>query len=116
MVYLRSKLYVRDQQKRKPDYQPPLPPLFGEKEGRIAKANRGRDPLYLFAALQRQLGYPEVPRPVVADDLEAKLKALMQKLLLLEVRLKLVEGELKGQIDLSQFGKPELLNESDDER
>ena len=36
-----------------------MPPLFAEKEGKIAKANRGRDPL-LFAALQRQLGYPEV--------------------------------------------------------
>ena len=39
-------------------------PLFGSKEGRIAKANRGRDPLYMFAALQRQLGYPGVPRSV----------------------------------------------------
>ncbi|MCA9048037.1 MAG: hypothetical protein KDA89_04880, partial [Planctomycetaceae bacterium] len=36
-------------------------PLFGDPEGRIARANIGRDPLYFFAALQRQLGYPEVP-------------------------------------------------------
>ena len=42
---------------------PSIPTLFGEKEGKIARANRGRDPLYLFSALQRQLGYPEVPRP-----------------------------------------------------
>ena len=46
-----------------------MPPLFGEKEGKIAKASRGRDPLFLFAALQRQLGYPEVPRyRQVQDD------------------------------------------------
>ncbi len=32
--------------------------LFGAKEGRIAAANRGRDPLHMFAALQRHLGYP----------------------------------------------------------
>jgi hypothetical protein len=36
--------------------------LFGEREGRIALANRRKDPLFLFASLQRQLGYPEVPR------------------------------------------------------
>jgi len=111
LIYLRSKIYVRDHQKQNAAYEPPLPPLFGEKEGKIAKANRGRDPLYLFAALQRQLGYPEVPRPVTPDDLEAKLKGLTQKLNLLETRLKLVEGELKGQVDLSQFGKPELLSD-----
>ena len=28
----------------------------------------------------------------------------------LEMRLKLVEGEVRGQIDLSQFGKPDLLS------
>jgi hypothetical protein len=60
LIYLRSDLYVREQQRQNAGYEPPVPPLFGEKEGKIAKANRGRDPLYLFAALQRQLGYPEV--------------------------------------------------------
>jgi hypothetical protein len=110
LIYLRSDLYVKDQRRHNPGYQPPLPPLFGEKEGRIAAANRGRDPLYLFAALQRQLGYPEVPRPRIADDWEAKLKKVQTKLHEMETRLKLVEGEVKGQIDLSQFGKPELLD------
>src|SRR5207253_9088896 len=68
LVYLRSDLYVMEQRRREPNYVPPLPPLFGEKEGKIARANRGRDPLYLFAALQRQLGYPEVPRARGKDD------------------------------------------------
>ena len=63
MVYVRSELYVTEQRRRDPGYEPPVRPLFGEKEGKIARANRGRDPLFLFAALQRQLGYPEVPRP-----------------------------------------------------
>jgi hypothetical protein len=111
MIYLRSDLYVKDQRRRESSYAPPLPPLFGEKEGRIAAANRGRDPLYLFAALQRQLGYPEVPRPRLAEDWEAKFKKLQTKIHELETRLKLVEGEVKGQIDLSQFGKPELLQD-----
>jgi hypothetical protein len=56
------------------------------------------------------LGYPEVPRPRLADDWQAKFKAMHTKLSELETRLKLVEGEVRGQVDLSQFGKPELLS------
>jgi hypothetical protein len=103
LLYVRSALYVADQRRQDPDYAPPLPPLFGEKEGKIAKASHGRDPLYLFAALQRQLGYPEVPRRRPPDDLAARFEALQVKLREVEARLKLVEGEVKGQVDMSQF-------------
>src|SRR5207245_5342459 len=106
LVYLRSELYVAEQRRQDATYQPPYPPLFGEKEGKIAKANRQHDPLYLFAAMQRQLGYPEVPRPQPRDDLSAKLTALQGKLRELEMRLKLVESELRGQVDIGQVGKP----------
>jgi hypothetical protein len=110
LIYLRSELYVLEQRRRAAAYEPPLPPLFGEKEGKIARANRGRDPLYLFAALQRQLGYPQVPRPRPPDDLGSKLVSLQAKFRELEMRLKLIESELRGQVDLTQFlGKPELL-------
>ncbi|MFL5240946.1 MAG: hypothetical protein ACJ8FY_02470 [Gemmataceae bacterium] len=114
-IYLRSHWYVAEQRRYNGDYVPPAEPLFGEKEGRIAKANRGRDPLYLFAALQRQLGYPEVPRPKPRDDLGAKLETLQARYRELEMRVKLLEGELRGQVDLSQFGKPELLKGDDDQ-
>ena len=57
MIYVRSELY----RKRRNKAEKPI--LFGEKEGRIAQANRRKDPLYLFSALQRHLGYPTVPRP-----------------------------------------------------
>ena len=113
-IYLRSNWYVAEQRRHNGDYEPPVQPLFGDKEGRIAKANRGRDPLYLFAALQRQLGYPEVPRPKIRDDLGAKLETLQARYRELEMRVKLVEGEIRGQVDLSQFGKPELLKDDDD--
>jgi hypothetical protein len=33
----------------------------------------------------------------------------------LDARLKLVEGEQRGQVDLSQFGKPELLSDLPDD-
>jgi hypothetical protein len=111
MVYLRSEQYVSERRRQEPDYEPPLPPVLGAKEGKIAGANRGKDPLYLFAALQRQLNYPEVPRPKPRDDLSAKLEAIQARLRELDARLKLVEGELRGQVDLSQFGKPELLSD-----
>ena len=79
--------------------------LFGDQEGRIAKANIGRDPLFFFAALQRQLGYPAVPRSQKADDHQKLAPALEARFLKLEQRLKIVEMETKGGIDLKQFYK-----------
>ena len=108
LVYVRSELYVAEERRRNPSYVPPLPPIFGEKEGKIARASRTRDPLYLFAALQRQLGYPEVPRYKVRDDAATQLSIIQAKLRELETRLKLAEGELRGNVDLSQFGKPDI--------
>ena len=40
----------------------PAPVLFGAQEGRIAKAHRGKDPLFLFAALQRHLQHQRARR------------------------------------------------------
>ncbi len=115
MVYLRSHFHVHDQRRHEPAYESPIIPLFGEKEGKIAKANRGRDPLYLFGALQRQLGYPEVPRPKSRDDLTTKVELLNTKIKELETRLKLVEGEVRGHVDLSEFlSKPELIKPPED--
>jgi hypothetical protein len=113
LVFLRSELYVQEQRRSNPTFEPSLPPLFGEKEGKIARASRGRDPLYLFAALQRQLGYPEVPRFRLRDDERTKLDKMETKLRELETRLKLAEGELRGSVDLSQFGKPDLLKDDE---
>ncbi len=42
LVYLRSELYVIEQRRRDPDYAPPLPALFGEKEGKIARQSGPR--------------------------------------------------------------------------
>jgi hypothetical protein len=109
LLYLRSEMYVAEQRRNDPNYAPPLPPLFGEKEGKIAKANRERDPLYLFAALQRQLGYPEVPRPRPHDDALTKIEELRVKLDALAKRLALVESEMRGHVDIGQLAKPELL-------
>lgn len=91
LIYSRSAYHVTERRRRDPDYQPRFPILFGEKEGRIARANHGRDPMYLFAALQRQLGYPEVPRPRRPEGLEARIVLLEQRIAQLENRLKIAE-------------------------
>ncbi len=82
LIYVRSAYFVIERRRRDPDCQPKFPTLFGEKEGKIARANRGRDPLYLFSALQRQLGYPEVPRPKRPDEAEARIALLEQRVTL----------------------------------
>jgi hypothetical protein len=77
--------------------------LFGEREGRIALANRRKDPLFLFSSLHRQLGYPEVPRPEIASVEQALLPQLARRMEQLENRLKLVEEEQRGGLDLTRF-------------
>jgi hypothetical protein len=115
LVYVRSALYVTERRRVEPGYEPPVPPLFEEKEGKIAKASRGRDPLFLFAALQRQLGYPEVPRPKPRDDLGSRLEAIQVKLRELEARLRMVESEVRGTFDPTQFGKPDMFRNIKDD-
>lgn len=107
LIYVRSELANREALKRDPEASLP-PALFGEKEGKIARASRGRDPLFLFSALQRQLGYPEVPRHVPREDPLAQLAAVQAKVAELELKLKLLDAEVRGKADLIQkLGQPE---------
>ncbi len=117
MIYYRSEYFVEERRRRtgNPDYRPGAPVLFSQQEGRIAKAHRGKDPLYLFAALQRQLGYPAIPRVRRADDdqLPPHLEMRLQRL---EKRLGLLESEQKGKLDLSEFylKPPKFPGDADD--
>ncbi len=108
LIFVRSAFFVTERRRTLPDYVPKFPTLFGEKEGKIARANRGRDPLYLFSALQRHLNYPEVPRPRRPDEGEGRIALLEQRVVTLENRLKSMENEINNDVDLSQFAvKPE---------
>ncbi|MGC8639193.1 MAG: hypothetical protein ACP5XB_04865 [Isosphaeraceae bacterium] len=108
LIFVRSAYFVQERRKNNPEFVPKYPTLFGEKEGKIARANRGRDPAYLFSALQRQLGYPEVPRSRRPDELEARVLLLEQKIAQLENRIKLAENEISQDVDLTQvIVKPE---------
>ncbi len=104
LVYVRSQHYWSQHSRRSGEsVEPDRPILFGEQEGKIALANRQKDPLLLFAALHRQLGYPEVPRPARIDETPQILPGLLRRMERLEARLKLLEEEQKGGIDLTRF-------------
>ncbi len=117
LLYARSEYAVEEHIRSSgdEDFKAPYPILFGTKEGRIAKANRGKDPLFMFAALQRQLDYPAVPRTLPADEGPIIHPALEQRLQRIEKRLQLLEMEAKGGIDLTEFYvKPEDFKANDD--
>jgi len=79
------------------------PFLFGRKEGRIAVGNRRREPLFLFAAMQRHLGYPTVPRPKPADENKDVIPQMLRRMERLESRIKLMEEERRAGIDITKF-------------
>jgi hypothetical protein len=117
LIYVRSEYYhqqreknsqhqITQQQSIQQAVEHGAPPLFGPREGRIAWANRGKDLLLLFAALNRQLGYPQAPRPAPADPEQHLLPSLARRVEQLEARLKLVEEEQRGGIQLDRFYEP----------
>jgi hypothetical protein len=104
LIYVRSGYYLRQRQLREGAATVPEKPiLFAEKEGRIALASRQKDPLLFFAALQRQLGYPVVPRPQPPDATPELLPQLARRIERLETRVKLVEEEQRGELDITKF-------------
>jgi len=108
LVFVRSPEYWRLEKRNallsgRDEPEPDRRILFGEKEGRIARANRGKDPLFFFAALQRQLGYPSIPRIKKALPEQESPAMLARRLERLEMRMKLLEEEGRGGIDLSRF-------------
>jgi hypothetical protein len=107
LIYVRSEQYVLDCRRKGRDEPPEeFPMLFGQKEGRIAMANRRKDPLLLFAALHRQLKYPTVPKLAPIDETRDLLPNMQRRVDRLEARIKLVEEEQRGGIDLTKFYAP----------
>ncbi|MBB73289.1 MAG: hypothetical protein CMJ75_02115 [Planctomycetaceae bacterium] len=104
LLYVRSEHYwEREKAAGRPDPPTDKPILFGVKEGRIAFAHHLKDPLFLFAALQRHLGYPKVPRPSRVDNSRDVIPQLLRRMERLETRIKLCEEEQRAGMDLTQF-------------
>jgi hypothetical protein len=106
LIYVRSEYYC---QQRAAQGESPIerPVLFDVKEGKIAWANRRKDPVFLFLALQRHLGYPQVPRPKKTEETPNLIPQLKAKVDRLEQRLKLLEEDAKGGIDITKFYGPQ---------
>jgi hypothetical protein len=107
LIYMRSQFRIEEIRRRNndPAYEPSFPILFGSQEGRIARANKGKDPLYMFAALQRQLGYPAIPRPAPPRTTPLFDPPVDMRFQRLEARLQLLEQESKTGIDISKLYK-----------
>ena len=104
LIYVRSQHFVRERNRRGLDLEGPIKPvLFGEKEGKIALAHRRKDPLYLFAALERHLGYPTVPRLRPVDESKELIPQLKRRVERVEMRMKLLEEEHRGGLDITKF-------------
>ena len=116
LIYVRSEYYQQQRQRNDPQaLEPETPILFDEKEGKISLANRRKDPLLLFAALQRQLGYPKVPRQQKRDTSPETIPLLIRRIDRLEQRIKLLEEEQQGGIDITRFYGPRVAPTDDDE-
>ncbi len=108
LIYGRSQAFLEYRNKRLGENAEPLdyPILFGEKEGRIAFANRRKDTLYLFAAMQRHLGYPAVPLLAKVDETLDLIPQLQRQFERLESRIQIMEEERRQGLDISKFYIP----------
>ncbi len=107
LIFGRSEEFVAYRKRHLgPDAQAEYPILFGGREGKIAFANRRKEPLYLFAAMQRHLGYPPVPKQEVVDQTLELIPQMQRRLERLESRVKFLEEEQRQGIDITKvFGK-----------
>ena len=104
LIYGRSEEFVTFRKRHLgEDAEADYPILFGEREGKIAFANRRKEPLFLFAAMQRHLGYPAVPKREVRDNSLEMIPQLQRRVERLEMRIKFMEDEQRQGIDITKF-------------
>lgn len=117
LIYGRSEDFVAYRKRHLgQDAEPDYPILFGVREGKIAFANRRKEPLFLFAAMQRHLGYPTVPKREMFDNTLELIPQLQRRMERLEARVKFMEEEQRQGIDITKFygkGKPPVVDLSD---
>jgi len=104
LIYGRSEDFVHYRKRHLGEHaEAEYPILFGEREGKIAFANRRKEPLFLFAAMHRHLGYPVVPRRIIQDTSIEMIPQLHRRIERLEQRLKFLEEEQRQGIDITKF-------------
>ena len=117
LIYGRSEDFVEYRKRHLgPDSKTEYPILFGVREGKIAYANRRKEPLFLFAAMQRHLSYPDVPKRETINQTLEMIPQMQRRIERLEARMKLMEEEQRQGIDITKFyGKsvPPLIDLAD---
>jgi hypothetical protein len=104
LIYGRSEDFVAYRKRHLgEDAQPEYAILFGGREGKIAMANRRKELLFLFAAMQRHLGYPTVPKKELFDNTLELVPQLQRRMERLEARIKFMEEEQRQGIDITKF-------------
>ncbi|MFN4904673.1 MAG: hypothetical protein ACK6AO_11945 [Planctomycetota bacterium] len=104
LIYGRSEDFVAYRKRHLgAEAQAEYPILFGVREGKIAYANRRKEPLFLFAAMQRHLGYPHVPKRERVDQTLEMIPQMQRRIERLEARMKLMEDEHRQGIDITKF-------------
>ncbi len=107
LVFRRSEYFAVQCERKGVEIENPPVFLFGEKEGRIAFANQGKDPLLLLSALQRHLDYPAVPRPQPVDNSREVIPQMARRIERMESRIKMLEDEQRDGLDITQFYQSE---------
>jgi hypothetical protein len=114
LIYGRSQDFVAYRKRHLgEEAQAEYPILFGVREGKIAFANRRKELLFLFSAMQRHLGYPTVPKRELFDNTLELIPQMQRRIERLEARLKFLEEEQRQGIDITKFyGKnmPPVVN------
>jgi hypothetical protein len=117
LIYGRSQDFVAYRKRHLgDDAETEYPILFGLREGKIAMANRRKELLFLFAAMQRHLGYPTVPKKESFDNTLELIPQMQRRMERLEARVKLMEEEQRQGIDITKFygkGQPPIIDLDD---
>ena len=117
LIYGRSQDFVAYRKRHLgEDAEAEYPILFGLREGKIAMANRRKELLFLFAAMQRHLGYPTVPKKELFDNTLELIPQMQRRMERLEARVKLMEEEQRQGIDITKFygkGQPPIIDLDD---
>lgn len=103
LLFLSSEYYRDQLLASKQSIEGKGPFLLDAKTGRIAFANRRKDPMFLFGALQRHMGYPAVPKPKPVDDSKEVLSRMSRRIERLESRIQLMEEERRATLDITKF-------------
>ena len=108
LIYYRSEQYLAERRKRTPAYKPSYPILFSVQEDGSPRPTGGRIRCTCSPRCSGKSAIPRAPRLRAKEPGPIIHPALEQRLQRIETRLKILDSEVKGEFDLSEYYvKPE---------